>query len=62
MFALLLIPKDYYFLPGIRSDSGAGDISISVVFNVLIMIVMTLVIMRTGIARWRKIVAGGVVR
>jgi len=55
MFALLLIPKDYYVFPNIISDSLLSDTSISVVFNVLLLIVMTLVIIGTGISRWRKI-------
>ena len=62
MFALLLIPKDYYFLPGVISDSGAGETSISVVFNVVIMLVMMLVIIESGVAKWRKIATEGVVR
>jgi hypothetical protein len=62
VFASLLIPKDYYLLPGIVSDSGDGDISISVVFNVVIVLVMMLVIIESGVAKWRKIGNKGVVR
>jgi hypothetical protein len=61
MFALLLIPKDYYLLPGVGSEAG-NDINISVVLNVLIMLAMMLVIIRSGLGRWQKINKMRVVR
>jgi len=48
-FGLLLIPKAYFFLPNIQSDSGTTDISIGVVLNVLIMLFLILYIVFTGI-------------
>lgn len=44
MFALLLIPKDYYFFNKVFSDAGACDISISMPINILILIIMFIVI------------------
>ncbi len=48
-FGLLLIPKDYYYLPNIVSDSGAKDISIAVLLNPLIMIAMMCMIIISGL-------------
>ena len=39
MFAALLIPKDYYYLPHVISDAVAFDISIAVLLNPLIMVI-----------------------
>lgn len=49
MFALLLIPKDYYLLPHILSDSGTSDISIAVLLNPLIMLAMMGAIIVSGL-------------
>ena len=49
MFALLLIPKAYYFFPNIKSDSGTSDISISVLMNPLIILAMSLVIISSSL-------------
>ena len=49
LFALLLVPKDYYFFPDIVSDSLVSDISISVLLNPLIMLVMLCVIIFQGL-------------
>lgn len=44
LFAILLIPKDYYYFKNIVSDSSTNDISIAVVLNIFIMFVITLTI------------------
>jgi hypothetical protein len=54
LFALLLIPKDYYLLPKTLSDDGAHDISIAVFLNPAIMMLMSSMIMASGLRRWRK--------
>jgi hypothetical protein len=50
-FALLLIPKSYYFLPDFVTNSGNRDISIAVFVNPLIMVVMICVIMVGGLGK-----------
>ncbi len=52
-FGLLLIPKAYFLLPDIQSDSGTTDISIGVPLNILILLILTAHIILTGI-RTRK--------
>lgn len=44
IFGLLLIPKSYYYLPAVRSDTGAHDISIAVPANVLLLMLLGLLI------------------
>ena len=51
--ALLLIPKSYYFLPHITTSSGHMDFSIGAVINPLIMVVMSTVIIVSGLRQWR---------
>jgi len=55
MFGLLLIPKDYLMLSGLRTEtvlpSGETDLSIAVPLNILIMVFMTLLIMVRAAAR-----------
>ena len=50
LFGLLLIPKDYYFLTAVISDAKGmpHDISISVVINIFILIVISLMIIANG--------------
>lgn len=52
MFAFLLIPKDYYLLKSVISDSGTYDISIAVILNPIIMLVMMVVILVSGMKNW----------
>ncbi len=52
LFGLLLIPKDYYLLSKVISDSGVADISISVIINDIVLITMLLLIMGTGLKNW----------
>ena len=53
IFALLLIPKDYYYLADVQSETdGIHDISIAVMINVLLMVVMSILIMINGIKRF----------
>lgn len=53
MFSLLLIPKDYYLLPRISSDSGVYDISIAVLLNPAILVGMMTHIILDGFRRVR---------
>ena len=46
VFGLLLIPKDYYHLPTLP------EASISILFNPLLMLVLTILIMATGLVRY----------
>jgi hypothetical protein len=48
-FALLLIPKSYYFFTTFVSNSGTPDINIGVILNPLIMIAVLIVIIFNGI-------------
>ena len=51
-FALLLIPKDYYYFPNMVSDAAPGhvhDVSISTFLNILIMVIITLAILINGL-------------
>jgi hypothetical protein len=50
VFALLLIPKDYYILPGLESEGGNRDISVAVPLNAALLIVMTAGIIVSGLA------------
>lgn len=50
--ALLLIPKCYYYLPHLMTDSGCADASIGIVINPLIMVVLSTVIIVTGLRNW----------
>ena len=52
MFALLLIPKDYYLFPKIVSDDAYNDISIAVVLNILMILVMTAVVIIDGFSNF----------
>jgi hypothetical protein len=54
MFGLLLIPKDYYMLKRIVSDLGVGDISIAVLINPLIMMLISGMIIITGLKDWLR--------
>jgi hypothetical protein len=55
LFGLLLIPKDYYFLPKTISDAGgAHDISIAIFLNPAIMLLMSSLIIAGGLRRWRE--------
>jgi len=49
LFALLLIPKDYYIFTNLVSDSGASDISLSVLLNPLIMMLLSAGIIVSGL-------------
>ena len=55
MFSLLMIPKDYYLLYSVLSDSGKYDISVGVLINPMIMIVMMFFIIITGIKSTSRI-------
>lgn len=50
-FGLLMIPKDYYYLPHILSDSLTHDISISVMINIGLMILMSALIVWSGLGK-----------
>ena len=52
VYALLLIPKSYYFLPHFTTNSGAQDIGIGVILNPFLMITMLIVIIAGGIKDW----------
>jgi hypothetical protein len=52
LFGLLLIPKDYYLFPGTISDAGVHDISIAVFLNPAIMLLMSSMIVASGLGRW----------
>jgi hypothetical protein len=53
LFGLLLIPKAYYHFSGIVSaESGAPDISISIIINPLIMLIFTIAIMYEGLRNY----------
>jgi hypothetical protein len=53
MFCLLLIPKDYSFLPNVISDAPTyHDISISVVINIITMLLMSTIIMISSIGSY----------
>lgn len=49
IFGLLMIPKDYAYFPNTMSDAGAADISISVALNIVLMLLMTLIIIVSGL-------------
>jgi hypothetical protein len=51
IFALLLIPKDYYMFSKIISDSCFSDISIAVVLNITLLILMLCLIITDGLGR-----------
>jgi len=52
---LLLIPKDYWYLQGFLTDSGKADYSINNTINTSILVIMTVVIMASGLnVRIRK--------
>jgi dolichol-phosphate mannosyltransferase len=62
VFGLLLIPKSYFFLTKIVSDSGTSDISIAVILNPLLMILICTMIVGSGIRNWlsaRRSLAAG---
>lgn len=52
LFGLLLIPKDYYLLSKVISDSGVSDISISVIINDMALIIMLFLIIGSGLKKW----------
>jgi hypothetical protein len=52
-FALLMIPKNYYYFEGFMSE-GKSDISIGMVINILVILLMTVSILREGFARTSK--------
>jgi Glycosyltransferase family 87 len=51
-FALLLIPKGYFFFPQFVSNSGASDIGIAVFVNPAIMVAILTVIVASGVRNW----------
>jgi len=52
LFALLLIPITYYFLPTVVSENKIHEISIGVVMRIVDMLVFCLVIIGSGI--WKR--------
>jgi len=52
IFGLLMIPKDYTFLPHVLSDSGTHDISISIMINILSIIAASVMIIISGTKEW----------
>ena len=54
LFGLLLIPKDYYYFQKVFSDAHTNpyDVSVSIVINILIIIVLSVIIMYTGFTEW----------
>jgi hypothetical protein len=48
-FALLLVPKDYFYFSEIRTDTDSIDFSINNVINIFILIMMTVVIIASGL-------------
>jgi hypothetical protein len=56
VFGLLLVPKSYYYLSSVFSESGAAhDISIAVPLNVLLLIALSLLIGIPGLVnRFRR--------
>ncbi len=48
-FGLLMIPKDYAYFPNTLSDTGTHDISISVAINIVLMVLMSFLIIASGI-------------
>ena len=53
LFALLFIPITYYFLPTVVSENKIHEISIGVVIRIVDMLVFCLVIIGSGIWKWR---------
>jgi hypothetical protein len=53
LFGLLLIPKDYYLFSRTLSESG-HDISIAVFLNPAMMLLMSAMIIASGLRRWLK--------
>jgi hypothetical protein len=49
IFGLLMIPKDYAYYSHVASDAGASDISISVMINMTIMLLMSGLIIVSGL-------------
>lgn len=49
IFGLLMIPKDYAYFPKTLSDAGVNDISISVMMNIILMILMSMLIVVEGL-------------
>ena len=49
MFALLLIPKNYFFVASLTTDAGPGTYSIGAILNPLIMLAMSAVIIVRGL-------------
>jgi len=58
IFSLLLIPKDYAYFPHVLSDAGTNDISISVIINIILMLLISVLIIFSGlkdlILKWFK--------
>lgn len=54
LFGLLLIPKDYYLLPRTMSDGGVHDISIAVFLNPAMMLLMSSMMIASGLRQWLK--------
>jgi len=57
LFGLLLIPKDYYYFKNVLSDAYISnafvhDVSVSIVINILIMILMSLMLIVSGCISW----------
>jgi hypothetical protein len=53
MFAMLLIPKGYFYFSRILSDARTCDISTAVPLNISILLVTSLVIMINGLVKWK---------
>lgn len=51
IFGLLMIPKDYYYFPTTLSDSLTHDISISVMINIVLMVLMSALIVVSGLRK-----------
>lgn len=54
LFGLLLVPKAFYRFPGIISDSGFSDITLSIVLNPVLMLAASALIVTQGISAWHK--------
>jgi hypothetical protein len=54
LFGLLLISKDYFLLPRTMSDGGVHDVSIAVFLNPAMMLLMSSMIIASGLRRWLK--------
>jgi tetratricopeptide (TPR) repeat protein len=53
LFALLLIPKSYYYFQSVASDSSTNDISIAVPINIALLSLMLVLLLGNGLGRLR---------